>query len=273
MPSLGDNLNVWGTEREWPESGDGWSSWWGGTPAMWHGVLLPRIHGFLPTGTILEIAPGYGRWTQYLKDAAERLVIVDLVEACITRCRERFSTDTNITYHVNDGRSLAMVEDNSIDFAFCFDSLVHAEPAVISGYLEQLAHKLSPDGVGFIHHSNAGALRLLGELSRRLPPELGRGTLMRRGVTLNLQAWRDQQMSAGLFRDQCQRVGLSCVSQELVSWEFGLYLLDCFSLFARRGSRWDRSTRIVRNPMFVSEARRMTQLYAGPSFTQGSTGD
>lgn len=49
----------------------------GDTPAMWFGALLPRIHGFVPVPTILEIGPGHGRWTQYLKELAGRLVIVD----------------------------------------------------------------------------------------------------------------------------------------------------------------------------------------------------
>ena len=31
--------------------------------SQWFGLIFPRIHAFLPTGTILEIAPGFGRWT------------------------------------------------------------------------------------------------------------------------------------------------------------------------------------------------------------------
>ena len=145
MADVEKNIEVW-SSWNWSERGDEWSAWWGDTPALWFGALLPRIHGFLPTGTILEIAPGYGRWTQYLKDVCEQLVIVDLTESCIAHCRERFSDATNIAYHVNDGRSLEMVEDGSVDFAFSFDSLVHAEADVLEAYLGQLARKLSPDG-------------------------------------------------------------------------------------------------------------------------------
>jgi SAM-dependent methyltransferase len=157
MADVDHNLAIWSNEWDWSTQGDEWSAWWGDSRAMWYGALLPRIHSFLPAGTILEIAPGYGRWTQFLKDACEHLVIVDLTEGCIEHCRERFSASTNIEYHVNDGRSLAMVADGSIDFAFSFDSLVHVEADVMNAYLEQLASKLSPDGVGFIHHSNIGS--------------------------------------------------------------------------------------------------------------------
>jgi len=39
---------------------------------------------------------------------------------------------------------------------FSLDSLDHAEGDVMEAYLGQLAHKLTPNGVGFIHHSNLG---------------------------------------------------------------------------------------------------------------------
>lgn len=265
MPTLHENAENWSTEWDWSDRGDEWSRWWGDTPSLWHGALLPRIHAMVPTGTILKIAPGYGRWTQYLKDLGDRLVVVDLTEKCIAHCRERFADSTNITYHVNDGRSLDMVEDGSIDFVFSFDSLVHAEPDVIEAYLRQLARKLTPDGVGFLHHSNAGSLKPLAALSRRVPDHLF-AAFVRRGIAVNLTAWRDTAMTASRFRDQCQAAGLACVTQELVSWEHGGYLIDSLSVFAARGSRWERPTRIVRNPMFVAEARRMARLYARSSF-------
>lgn len=265
MPTIDENLQTWSADWDWSRQGDEWSTWWGGTPALWHGALLPRLHSMIPAPTILELAPGYGRWTQYLKDLCERLVIVDLTPECIEHCRERFASSDHISYHVNDGRSLAMVEDGSVDFVFSFDSLVHVGPDVIDAYLEELSRKLSPDGIGFIHHSNAGAWRLLSKASRRVPDRLF-GPLMHRGVIMNLGAWRDEEMSASRFREQCDSHGLACVTQECISWEFGPYLIDCLSMFTRRGSRWERPARVVNNPLFVREARRMATLYARTSF-------
>src|SRR3954466_7997689 len=118
MGDVKKNLAIWSAHWDWSQQGDEWSAWWGGTPSLWYGALLPRIHSFLPTGTILEIAPGYGRWTQYLKDLCDELVIVDLTDGCIEHCRRRFADSHNIEYHVNDGRSLEMVEDGSVDFVF-----------------------------------------------------------------------------------------------------------------------------------------------------------
>lgn len=265
MAEVDKNLAIWSDAWDWSDRGDEWSSWWGGTPALWYGALLPRIHAFVPTGRILEIAPGYGRWTQYLKDLAERLVIVDLTQGCIDHCRERFAAAHNIEYHVNDGRSLDMVEDGSIDFVFSFDSLVHAESEVLGAYIEQLARKLSPHGVGFIHHSNIGAYGIQTKLAHRLP---GRavGPLVRRGAAINIIAWRAESVSADSVARQCESAGLACVAQEKINWEHGRHLLDSLTVFTRRGSRWDRPRAVVRNPRFTDEGRRMERLYSRTSF-------
>src|SRR3954467_3363469 len=216
MPDVEQNLAVW-KDWGWSGQGDEWSAWWGGTLALWYGALLPRIHTSVPAQTILEIAPGYGRWTQFLKGLTDRLIAVDLSEECIAHCRERFSDSDNVELHVNDGRSLEMVEDGSVDFAFSFDSLVHAEPDVLAGYLEQLARKLKPTGVGFIHHSNLGEYRVLNALSRRVPNRI-RAPLVRRGALVDVYAWRSGEMTASLFAEFCDRAGLEVVSQELITW-------------------------------------------------------
>lgn len=261
MPDLDENRINWSQDWDWSTEGDEWSTWWGGTPALWHGALLPRIHAFVPTGTILEIAPGYGRWTQYLQPLADRLTVVDMTERCIEHCRRRFADADNIEYHVNDGRSLGMVEAGSVDFVFSFDSLVHVEADVLAAYLDQLADKLSADGVGFIHHSNLKPLVPLAKAARRTPPRLLM-PLVRRGVLVNVPAWRAESVSAEVVSRLCEEAGLACVTQELVNWEHGRFLIDAFTVFTRRGSRWDRPRRVVRNPLFTDEARRMSRLYA-----------
>jgi ubiquinone/menaquinone biosynthesis C-methylase UbiE len=261
MPELDQNLALWNGRYDWSQRGDEWSTWLGGTPAIWFGTLMPRIHAFVPTGTILEIAPGYGRMTQYLKDACEQLVVVDLAERCIESCQERFADATNIEYHVNDGRSLEMIADESIDFAFSYDSLVHAEADVLEGYLAQLARKLKPDGVGFIHHSNIGRYRPLTALARRTPYWVLR-LLVPIGAMIDVRAWRADSVTAERFASYCEDAGLACISQETINWESGPYLIDAFSIFTPRGSRWERPLRSVRNRRFRQEAKRTAKLYS-----------
>jgi hypothetical protein len=158
-----------------------------------------------------------------------------------------------------------MVADGSIDFAFSFDSLVHVEQDVLDAYLTQLARKLKPDGIGFIHHSNAGAYRAATALARRTPERIRR-PLVNRGAMLDVYAWRAEGVTAESFAHGCREAGLACIGQEKINWQHGRYLTDALSLFTRPGSRWERPLRVLRNPRFASDAARMTSLYAASSF-------
>lgn len=257
MPSVAENNAWWNQAYDWHESGDEWSRPWGGTNAQWHGSLRPRLHRFLPAGQGLEIACGYGRWTQFLKDECEHLTALDLSDKCVSACQERFRDATNISYVVNDGTSLAMIDDASIDFVFSFDSLVHVDRATLDAYLAELARILTPDGVAFIHHSNLGAYPWL---HRRLPriPKL-RGVLRRLRVT-EFAHIRDPSVTASGVAASAERVGLQCIGQELISWLTRRTLIDCISTVARPMGRYARTNRVIRNSDFHLEAGYVAQL-------------
>jgi hypothetical protein len=258
MATVEDNKRVWNREYNWQEAGDEWSSGWSGPDMQWYCSLLPRIHAFVPAPTILEIAPGFGRWTHYLKDLCDKLIVVDLAEACIRACQDRFAGVSNITYHVNDGRSLEMVPDGSIDFVFSFDSLVHAEADVLEAYVGQLARKMKPDAVGFIHHSNLGAFS--GYLSRLDKIKRGRRWIFKLGLAENLEVgWRARSMTAGLFEQFATAAGLRCIGQEKANWSTRR-LIDCMSIFTPAGSSWGRPNRILENPHFMREAEHAATL-------------
>jgi SAM-dependent methyltransferase len=227
-----------------------------------------------PTGTILEIAPGYGRWTNYLKDYCENFIGVDLAENCIKTCQERFSGDSHMTFHVNDGKSLAMLEDKSIDFVFSFDSLVHANPDVIETYLNQLAIKLKDNGIGFIHHSNFGSFQQEFAHIDKIPLEV-RDQIINR-TFLGPRHWRAADMSAKLFADYCDKAGLQCIGQELLNWGTDRLLIDSFSLFTPKNSIWSRPNQVVENPDFMKEANminKLSNLYTGKSFQYKNEGE
>ncbi len=276
MPSIVDNLNYWNEVYDWPRQGDEWSAPWGGSETLWRSELLPRIREFLPARTILEIAPGYGRCTQFLKDNCERLILVDLSPKCIEACRRRFASDSHITYHVNDGKSLEMVPERSVDFTFSFDSLVHAEADVLEDYTKQLAAKLTPHGVGFFHHSNMGAYPISCAIASRVPERFGdarwearllklcgstspvdpRTFLAKRGLIISVGSWRCRIMTAELFEKICRRVRLACIYQEKVSWVWGRYLMDCLSIFTCKGSKWEKPNRVSENRKFARPGQR-----------------
>src|SRR3954466_10941849 len=254
MPDLEANIDTWNAGSSWSAHGEEWSGAWGGSEAQWWGTLMPRLHAFIPTGTILELGPGHGRWTQYLKDLCDDMILVDVAESCIDACRARFASADNLSFHVNDGKSLDGVPSQSVDLAFSFDSLVHAEADVLDAYARELARVLKPDGVAFLHHSNMGAYARAARVARRLPEPLRR-RLTIRGLVVNLFAWRAESVTAELFARQCREAGLACVSQELIAWEYGRQLTDAISVVTPRGSRWEREPVVVENPRFMDEAR------------------
>ena len=106
---------------DWKQAGEEWSEPWGTSDAQWNGTIFPRIRDWLPTGTILEIAPGFGRWTHFLKDYCDELWAVDKSSECIEACRQRFASAPHVRCYLNDGRALSMIRDSSIDFIFSFD--------------------------------------------------------------------------------------------------------------------------------------------------------
>lgn len=260
MPTLEENAQSWNVHYPWPQQGEEWSKAWGGSQAQWFGAILPRIQRFLPAKTICEIGPGFGRWTHYLKDHCDRLVGIDLAEKCVAACKKRFDGDPRLSFHVNDGRSLAAIPDGSIDFVFSFDTLVHAESDVVEVYLKELRQKLVPGGSGFIHHSNLGNFARGFSLAASVDESL-RNVLFARDF-LGPTHWRASSMSAEIFRQHCERAGLQCVSQELINWGTESLTIDCFSVFTLCPDV--RETLVTQNAEFMKEAeliRRRSMIY------------
>jgi SAM-dependent methyltransferase len=234
---------------EWKDAGEEWSERWGSSAAQWAGTILPRIKDFLPATTILEIGPGYGRWTHYLKDYCERLLIVDRAPECIEACRSRFADEPKITGFVNERGSLAMVADQSVDFVFSFDVFVHIRRNVVEEYLREFGRTLKMNGKGFIHHSNLGAYS--NSIRNNFPESIRK--LLTKWHFLDEDHHRTPTMSAELFRSLGAQNGLYCSRQELVNWR-GRRLIDCFSWFERSRIAATKETAIVRNPNFMREA-------------------
>jgi SAM-dependent methyltransferase len=240
---------------DWKDAGEEWSEPWGSSAAQWSGTILQRIRDCLPAGTILEIAPGFGRWTHYLKDYCQELWVVDASSECVEACRRRFAAEPHVRCYLNDGRSLSMIPDASVDFVFSFDSFVHLRRELVEAYLSELGRILKIGGKGFIHHSNLGAYA--DSLSERVPQPMRK--LLRKIKILDWEHHRTPTMSADLFRSLCAHNGLNCISQELINWR-GRRLIDCLSLF-ERGSTENTSTKLVRNPRFMREAARFRRQW------------
>ncbi len=252
MPSVGENISWWGSTSSWKHAGDEWSKSWGSPEAQWNATVYPRIQRFLPADSLLEIAPGYGRWTEFLRHHCKHLTGVDLNENCVDGCRSRFAAYPNLTFHQNDGRSLASIPDASVDFIFSFDSLVHVEADTLDIYLSQFRRIMRPSAVAFLHHSNFGEHVRGPYVSALCQLPVIRQLAQRSGVVKSNPHWRAKTVSAETVRALCEGHGLRCIRQEIIAW-CGDILNDCFSTIALAGST-DSECEVVVNRRFMVEA-------------------
>lgn len=251
MATVEENLRYWEEVYDWSESGEEWSRGWGGTEALWTASIEPRVARFLPASTVLELAPGHGRFTPYLARHCQTYLGVDLSPSCIELCQERFPEHRFFT---NDGATLPMIEDGSVDFIFSFFSLIHADEETILGYLREFARVLKPQGGGFVHHSNLAEHRAYFRRIERLP-RWARRWLFEVGL-VDLPQWRAPTVSAEIFAGCASQAGLALLSQETVN--FGSRrTIDAFSSFVRADGPWSASHRLWRHPGFMHEAMRV----------------
>jgi SAM-dependent methyltransferase len=135
----------------WTIDGHEWSKSFGTTEELWNNEIFDKIKEFRGK-KILEIAPGFGRITQFLSILAGELIIVDLNPLCIEKTRAKLKHHV-LAYFVNDGKSIPKVRDNSQDLVFSFDSFVHMHANVTEDYVKEIYRVLKPGGQAFIHHS------------------------------------------------------------------------------------------------------------------------
>lgn len=241
------NRVLWNEAFAWSDGGEEWSVGWGGSATQWFATIMPRLREFLPAGAVLEIAPGFGRWTRFLLPLSRHYVGIDLSERCIQHCQGRFGGTGR--FLVNDGISLEAVPDASIDLVFSFDSLVHADAAVMRSYVPQIVGKLRPMGVAFLHHSNLGMLdgRALSIEEAPIPDHC-----------------RAPDVSAEMVRALVREHGGEILRQEIIDWA-GLKQIDCLTLFARRGD-YETEPRVVVNACFSDEVHHARTTLAPWSF-------
>ena len=231
MPDFDWNEKYWGGVYDWSMRGEEWSEAWGTSEAQWFGSIFPRIHRFIPAPSILEIAPGFGRWTKFLLPTCQNYLGVDLSDECIEACKETFEYYDHAAFYKNDGRSLSFAPDNKYDLIFSFDSLVHVEMDILDMYISQSLQKLTENGVAFIHHSNLLDFRdMPGYFHFRAP-----------------------SVSAELVERSIRNNSGKILAQEQMNWG-GDKLHDCLTLFSRAESKWTNNASYIKNPKFMDEA-------------------
>lgn len=247
MPSINQNLDSW--NKDWGHDGSEWSQAWGSDQAMWQGSILPRIGRHLPAESILEIAPGRGRVTQFLLPACKSYLGIDLSPTCAEACQQRFPDQAHARFATTGGTELHAAQDASATFAISWDSLVHADMTVLRSYLGELARVLKPGAFAFLHHAN---------LAEYADPTTGK-------LSVENIHWRDHTVSAELVRKAAAEVGLRVRVQELVQWGVAFYS-DCFTLLELPGEELAAQVepKLLRHPGWNEEmalTRTLSESY------------
>jgi SAM-dependent methyltransferase len=241
MPSVKWNASLWGANYSWPQGGEEWSQRWGGSEAQWFGSLYPRLHRVLPTRSVLEIAPGHGRWSKFLIQACSQYLGIDLNPSCVDVCKKAFKNTPHARFMVNDGLTLDAAEDGRYDLIFSFESLVHAEIDVFRSYVPEIIKKLAPRGIAFLHHSHLA--------DANIPS--GQKTCS-----------RAETMSATAIDILISDHNGHLIIQEAINW-LDAGLIDCLTLFGRREAFADVTPVRLTNPSFMNEAN-LIKAYQSP---------
>jgi ubiquinone/menaquinone biosynthesis C-methylase UbiE len=174
----------------WEGGGEEWTASEDWKASLVEHVLEPAI----PIGgTVVEIGPGAGRWTQILHERADRLILVDITPTTLELCRVRLGDPPDVDYLRSGGSDLAAIATDSVDSVWAYDTFVHIAPLDIQSYLQDIHRVLHADGSATIHHAD-----------RRV------GT-----------GWR-APMSAALFAKLARDSGLTVVRQ-FDAWDGGRY--------------------------------------------------
>lgn len=195
--NVAKNLRRWDKDHAWPKHGDEWNrqaAACGIDYDAWKQSMVAHLIAPYAGPSVLEIAPGHGRWTEHLIPRFGRVVAVDLSPSCIEYCRQRFTGAANVDYFVTDGTTLP---DVAVDFVWSFDAFVHMDRGVIASYLKEIARVLKPGGIAIIHHSNVADLT--GHSQE------------------DAEGWR-APMTAALFAELARAAGLT-VEDQFVYWD------------------------------------------------------
>lgn len=236
MPSLQENLDTWSNPSVWLDHdlGEAWSKEFGGTDILWYSYIYPRIYSMLNGADLLEIAPGRGRITKYLLQTSKSYVGYDLSPYCIEYLQSTYDEE----FFLNNGKSFPNTADDSVDFIFSWDSLVHADEPILFDYAKESLRVLRDDGVAFIHHSNNDSINYAGN-----------------------PHWRGH-LQADSLKKHIEELGGHVILQEFITWDDDLReYSDCITLFSKHGN--GKFVGLNNNLFSVirSENKRMLEKY------------
>jgi SAM-dependent methyltransferase len=108
----------------------------------------------LDLSSVLELACGHGRHAEQIAGKAGSLILMDIFDQNLARCRDRLQAHTHIQYIRGEGFTFWPVPSHSISAIYCYDAMVHFSPDIVESYLLDAARVLKSGGKALLHHSN-----------------------------------------------------------------------------------------------------------------------
>ena len=186
---------------------------------IWHQETDDALENILdgipiaPQWRCLEIGCGVGRLMKPIAARCSCMIGVDLSDRMLTYARTYLSDVPNAELHLNDGQTLSMIPDASVDFVYSHLAFQHITLfEVVDGYLAEIARVLKPGGYCRIQTWREGPLPIVERLKNIVRPMLGEPRVRSNrcwqwregkkvqfgGVTFRPAEWRRRLQRAGL---------------------------------------------------------------------------
>jgi len=185
------------------------------TPSgLWANYVEPFLGdvGPLESMTVVQLGCTNGYFTAKLLESAQEVRVVDTSPEKLKPLIRSFAGVENVRFEAVGQWHLGDIADESVDFIFSFDSLVHADLDHIRSILGDVYRMLKHGGYGLVHHSN-----------------LDRNT----GLDYRRAPHARNFMTQALFAHLAIREGLTVVKSRVIGWGSGKHRirdLDCITL-------------------------------------------
>jgi cyclopropane fatty-acyl-phospholipid synthase-like methyltransferase len=138
-----------------------------------------------------------------LQRRAKMVTGIDISEACVRECKQRFAGCNNVEFRVGSGADLEGVATGGVDAIWSFDVFVHINKPQFAAYCREFARVLRPGGTGVIHHGAIGGEK--GGWRSNVANADVQEFLRSAGLDVKAQisSWKDsgQEFQAGLYDD------------------------------------------------------------------------
>jgi SAM-dependent methyltransferase len=102
------------------------------------------VHAFDPTGDVLEIASGTGKWTRLLLEHASSVTALDSAAEMHDESRRKLGPQSKLRYV--EGDVFSWLPDGAYDVVFFASWLSHVPPPLFGRFWETVERALAPDG-------------------------------------------------------------------------------------------------------------------------------